>query len=242
MLLYTNTATGMVFFGAGDLVVQKFIDKRKLSEIDTKRVGTCESVIFCKSFLFCLPFPGISCVAGSFMGYFGHFWYGYLDKSFPGRSSSAVIRKLLFEMVIGPPFAASMFLLVGTLEGKSLSKIWADTKDSLVYLVLADWGFYIPMQYFNFHYLKARYRVLYVALISIVYDSALVYLLHKVRSWWASRGCLIANSLTLALSSTTQNDIKPDQQVSTDLLASKALAILSDQAVPVVSPPAKPSP
>lgn len=36
-LFWTNTATGVLFFGTGDLMVQKFIDKR--SKIDTNRNG-----------------------------------------------------------------------------------------------------------------------------------------------------------------------------------------------------------
>ena len=131
---------------------------------------------------FLLFFAGVSIMAGTYMGFLGHHWYGFLDRRFPGVASSAIRRKLACEAAVGPPFAASMFLLVGGLEGKSPATIWANTKENIGLLLLADWGFYIPLQYFNFHYLPPQYRVLYVALISIVYDSALVYLLHKVNT------------------------------------------------------------
>ena len=36
-LFWTNTATGMIFFGTGDMIVQKYIDKR--SKIDLNRNG-----------------------------------------------------------------------------------------------------------------------------------------------------------------------------------------------------------
>ena len=114
------------------------------------------------------------------MGLVGHFWYKFLDHRFPGHAGPTIRRKLAAELAIGPPFAATMFLLVGGLEGKPLNHIWSDIKSNILFLILADWGFYIPMQYFNFRYLSPRYRVLYMAAISIVYDSALVYLLHKV--------------------------------------------------------------
>ncbi|KAH9395867.1 hypothetical protein TYRP_020279 [Tyrophagus putrescentiae] len=163
VLPYTNTGTGMLFFGTGDLIVQSVVEGKRITErdqIDWKRVG-------------------VSIMAGTYMGFLGHHWYGFLDRRFPGVASGAIRRKLACEAAVGPPFAASMFLLVGGLEGKSPATIWANTKENIGLLLLADWGFYIPLQYFNFHYLPPQYRVLYVALISLVYDSALVYLLHK---------------------------------------------------------------
>ena len=113
------------------------------------------------------------------MGIFGHFWYAFLDRKFPGYTLKAVRNKLFGEMACGPPFAASMFLIVGTLEKKSFERIFQETKTNFPYLILCDWCFYIPLQYFNFFYLPPRYRVLYVAVLSLFYDSMLVYLLHR---------------------------------------------------------------
>lgn len=184
VLPYTNTGTGMLFFGIGDVLVQTVVDGKKITEkgqIDWKRVGKLSLFTFLRSVSNYLLIPlGISSLAGTYMGFLGHHWYGFLDRRFPGAAAASIYRKLALEAAVGPPFAASMFLLVGSLERKSLSTIWANTKDNFHYLILADWGFYIPLQYFNFHYLPPQYRVLYVALISIGYDSALVYLLHKV--------------------------------------------------------------
>ena len=41
VLPYTNTATGLVFFGIGDLAVQRIVERKRLTsgEVDAKRVG-----------------------------------------------------------------------------------------------------------------------------------------------------------------------------------------------------------
>ena len=38
-IFYTNTVTGLTFFGVGDYVVQRIVEHRKHSEVDFKRVG-----------------------------------------------------------------------------------------------------------------------------------------------------------------------------------------------------------
>ncbi|KAH7646664.1 mpv17-like protein [Dermatophagoides farinae] len=59
-----------------------------------------------------------------------------------------------------------------------MEQIINDAKENFKYLLMADWCFYIPLQFFNFYYLPTKYRVLYVSMLSLVYDSILVYVLH----------------------------------------------------------------
>ncbi|XP_075678686.1 mpv17-like protein 2 [Dermatophagoides pteronyssinus] len=157
-LFWTNTATGMIFFGTGDMIVQKYIDKR--SNIDLNRNVN-------------------SCIAGTYMGSISHFWYGFLDRCFPGTNRKMIIKKLLSEAIVGPPFATTLFFIVGKLGHKSNQQIIDDIRENFKYLLMADWLFYIPLQFFNFYYLPTKYRVLYVSMLSLVYDSILVYVLHR---------------------------------------------------------------
>ena len=113
------------------------------------------------------------------MGLAGHYWYAFLDKRFAGHGLMSIRKKLLCEMAVGPPFGASLFFVSGALEGKPIVKTIDELKKNFHYLIAADWLFYIPLQYFNFLYLPPKYRFLYVAILSLFYDTALVYLLHK---------------------------------------------------------------
>ncbi|KPM05685.1 mpv17-like protein [Sarcoptes scabiei] len=84
------------------------------------------------------------------------------------------------EALVGPPFAASMFFVVGKLNHKKNQEIQSEVKTNFKYLMMVDWGFYIPLQYFNFQYLPTKFRVLYVSILSLVYDTFLVYILNKL--------------------------------------------------------------
>lgn len=84
-------------------------------------------------------------IAGTYFGYAGHLWYTFLDRKFPGIKSKAVYKKLLSEMAIGPPFAATIFFIVGKLEGKPLKNSWNDLKSNFVYLCLVS-------DYFAFYF------------------------------------------------------------------------------------------
>lgn len=70
------------------------------------------------------------------MGVVGHYWYAFLDRRFAGKSMPMIRRKLAAELAIGPPFAASIFLVVGALERKPLTKIFQEIKQNIHYLLL----------------------------------------------------------------------------------------------------------
>ena len=54
-----------------------------------------------------------------------HYWYLYLDKLFPGKSKSIVIKKILADQAVAAPFFAITFIYgAGLLEGNSLSRIF----------------------------------------------------------------------------------------------------------------------
>ncbi|KAI7685945.1 hypothetical protein SSS_02700 [Sarcoptes scabiei] len=157
-LLVTNTTTGVIFFGTGDVCIQKLIERKK--QVERKRLVN-------------------SCIAGSYMGFVSHFWYIFLDRIFIGKTRRIILKKLMCEALVGPPFAASMFFVVGKLNHKKNQEIQSEVKTNFKYLMMVDWGFYIPLQYFNFQYLPTKFRVLYVSILSLVYDTFLVYILNK---------------------------------------------------------------
>ena len=68
--------------------------------------------------------------AGIYFGLFGHIWYTFLDKRFPGRNSKSVSKKLLSEMAMGPPLISGLFLIIGKLKGMTFENSWTDLKSN----------------------------------------------------------------------------------------------------------------
>jgi len=69
---------------------------------------------------------------GIYFGLFGHVWYSFLDRRFPGHEKSFVFKKLMSEMAMGPPLISGVFFIIGKLKGMSIEKSWNDLKASFV--------------------------------------------------------------------------------------------------------------
>lgn len=80
-------------------------------------------------------FAAISSAAGLYMGGVGHYWYQFLDNKFVGNSFKMIKYKLGCEVLIGPPFAASIISLTGLLDQKPLTQIWSNLKTNVPYLL-----------------------------------------------------------------------------------------------------------
>lgn len=74
-------------------------------------------------------------LGGICFGLVGHGWYKFLDTRFPGAQTSSVLRKLLAEVVAGPPLVFSLFLAVGVMENKPMKKSVNEFRDNLLYII-----------------------------------------------------------------------------------------------------------
>lgn len=77
-------------------------------------------------------------IAGSAFGVLGHLWYTFLDKRFPGQAVKIVLKKLLCEMAIGPPFMCGFFLGIGYLEGKEAKDSFQEFKKNLLIVCIVS--------------------------------------------------------------------------------------------------------
>lgn len=68
--------------------------------------------------------------AGIYFGLFGHMWYSFLDKRFPGKHKLAVTKKLMAEVAMGPPLVSGVFLLISRLKGIDFDKSFSDLKSN----------------------------------------------------------------------------------------------------------------
>ncbi|XP_041085221.1 mpv17-like protein [Polyodon spathula] len=124
----TNVTLYGCLFASGDLVHQCFTRRRDLDWRQTRNVAV---------------------VAFSFHGNFSYLWMRGLERCFPGRAVSMVLKKVLLDQTVAAPLATSVFYTgVSLLEGKEdvlqdwREKFWNTYKTGLLY-----WPF---MQLLNF--------------------------------------------------------------------------------------------
>jgi hypothetical protein len=75
---------------------------------------------------------------GVLLGIVGHYWYKVLDHKFPGTSGRTLTKKLLLEMVAGPPFALLTFVCLGMFENKSLNTSLHNYRDNFAAICLVN--------------------------------------------------------------------------------------------------------
>lgn len=161
-LFVTNTISCGTLLGVGDLSVQtvEFYGNRK-KEYDFKRAGRMFAVGLC-------------------LGPFNHLWYSYLDKVLPGKTLTTVLKKILADQIVASPFFAFTFFVgAGTLEGQTLSESLDEFRRKFIEVYKADWSFWPAAQAINFFYVKPEYRVVYVSIATLVWNTFLSYMKHR---------------------------------------------------------------
>ena len=133
-----------------------------------------------------------ACVTGAVMGVEGHVWYTFLDRWLVQNTWRNVFKKMLLDQIIAAPIYTLTYIvgriirsldhqypfdrhrLLGTslLEGRrSYEELKSDTQSSFLSLYLADCFVFMPIQIVNFKYIPAFYRVLFLSVVTFLFDA-----------------------------------------------------------------------
>lgn len=87
--------------------------------------------------------------------------------------------KILADQFFAAPFFAITFIFgMGLLEDKRISECWREFIMKFPAIYLFDWIIWPPTQYINFKYIPQSARVLYVNIITVLWDIFLSYIKH----------------------------------------------------------------
>ncbi|KAG0692743.1 Mpv17-like protein 2 [Chionoecetes opilio] len=125
-----------------------------------------------------------------------HIFYAWLDKVLPQRTGKVVFKKIMADQFLAAPFfAVTFFMGAGLLEGLTPAESWSEFKAKFPAVYAFDWLIWPPTQAINFYFVPAPYRVLYVNVITVIWDVFLSYMKHKGRGvprraeFWAGIAC-----------------------------------------------------
>ncbi|XP_072539568.1 mpv17-like protein [Salminus brasiliensis] len=153
----TNVTVYGCLFAGGDLAQQRLSGSEELDWSRTRNVAI---------------------VAFGFHGNFSFLWLRFLERRFPGKSISMVLRKLLLDQTVAAPLATSVFYTgVSFLEGKKdILEDWRKKFLNTYKTGLMYWPF---MQFLNFSLVPLYLRTSFTGCCAFVWATFLCFSLQK---------------------------------------------------------------
>lgn len=159
--VYTKALSSLIGFVIGDILAQfLFIKRGYFSVASVVRMGAFGAIVHAP---------------------FGHFFYGFLERNFPGVNFSAVATKLAIDQILwAPVFGTLLFSFVGITAGSSPNLIFRSIKNNLLKFVLTSWSIWPIAHVLNFKYVTPKHRLLYINAVQILFNICLSCLTSRI--------------------------------------------------------------
>lgn len=118
--------------------------------------------------------------AGFATGAYAHHLYSFLDRKFPGKDLKSLTRKVVLDNLSAPLQFALFFGVLAIVERKRLQEFLTEFYYKGAHLYITSSVVYAPAQYINFYFLSPQYRVLFVSILNLVFDTYSSYVAHDV--------------------------------------------------------------
>ncbi|CAG7730478.1 unnamed protein product, partial [Allacma fusca] len=104
-----------------------------------------------------------------------YYWYKWFDAKFKGTAPRMVVKKCLIDQFLMTPNLLVIFYVgMSLLENKE--DILAELKEKFVPTFITSSCFWLPAQAINFTFIPAQYRIVYIAVCTLMWVNILCWL------------------------------------------------------------------
>ena len=106
-------------------------------------------------------------------------WFFYAEQKFPGRSFSAILKKLsIDQLLVIPSMLATFFILNEGFQGNGLHQISLRFRQDYSKVLQTNWSIWPLAQLLNFYFIPLFFRTIFVRCISFFWGIYLSWRSH----------------------------------------------------------------
>ncbi|XP_071476823.1 peroxisomal membrane protein 2-like [Diadema antillarum] len=148
--ILTKSITSGVIAGFGDIIAQRIVDSKAPYTFQTT--------------------AAFAALGTFFTGPLSHYFYAWLQKTFPGKDVPTSVKKIICDrLVFAPPYLLIFFYLLGILEGKGHAKSVQKIRETYWIALKMNWRVWTISQYVNINFVPLQFRVLFASVIAFVW-------------------------------------------------------------------------
>lgn len=118
-------------------------------------------------------------IVGAIAGPLHHYFYGWLDNKYSGATVKITTIKILYDQfIMSPVCIVGFFYPAGWLFGQSTAECTQELRSKFLKVYITDWMVWPATQFINFYYLRPQYRVIYVNIVTMMYNVFLSHIKH----------------------------------------------------------------